>query len=108
MGSTGPHDGWIIKTVKLLKGSGLPASVIIREPFNIINTFVSEGREAQRDNYVITAKDPSGPWSDPVIVEGADGIDSSLFFDDDGLPVVCGKLYQPGMSVRRPSRHLSE
>ena len=52
--------------------------------FYIINTFVSEGREARRDNYIITATNPAGPWSDPVFVEGADGIDSSLFFDDDG------------------------
>ena len=52
--------------------------------FYIINTFVSGGREVYRDNYIITAKDPAGPWSDPVFVEGADGIDSSLFFDDDG------------------------
>lgn len=52
--------------------------------FYIINTFVSEGREARRDNYIITAKDPAGPWSAPCFVEGADGIDSSLFFDEDG------------------------
>lgn len=52
--------------------------------FYIINTFVSEGREARRDNYIITAKDPAGPWSDPIFIEGADGIDSSLFFDEDG------------------------
>lgn len=52
--------------------------------FYIINTFVSEGREANRDNYIITAKDPAGPWSDAVVVKGADGIDSSLFFDEDG------------------------
>lgn len=52
--------------------------------FYIINTFVSEGREARRDNYIVTAKDPSGPWSDPVFIKGADGIDSSLFFDEDG------------------------
>lgn len=52
--------------------------------YYIINTFVSEGREARRDNYIITATDPSGPWSNPVFIEGADGIDSSLFFDEDG------------------------
>lgn len=52
--------------------------------FYIINTFVSEGREARRDNYILTAENPAGPWSDPIFVEGADGIDSSLFFDDDG------------------------
>lgn len=52
--------------------------------FYIINTFVSEGREARRDNFIITAEKPEGPWSDPIFVEGADGIDPSLFFDDDG------------------------
>lgn len=52
--------------------------------FYIINTFVSAGREADRDNYIITARNPAGPWSDPIFVKGADGIDSSLFFDDDG------------------------
>lgn len=52
--------------------------------FYVVNTFVSEGREARRDNYIITAKNPAGPWSDPVFVDGADGIDPSLFFDEDG------------------------
>lgn len=36
-----------------------------------------------RKNFVITAKDPAGPWSDPVYFE-FDGIDPSLFWDDDG------------------------
>lgn len=47
--------------------------------FYIINTFVSGGREAKRDNYIITAKDPSGPWSNAHFIKDADGIDSSLF-----------------------------
>lgn len=34
-------------------------------------------------NFVITAKDPAGPWSDPVALR-FNGIDPSLFFDDDG------------------------
>lgn len=51
--------------------------------FYIINTFVSGGRHAFRDNYIITAKDPAGPWSKACFVEGADGIDSSLFFDEE-------------------------
>ncbi len=34
-------------------------------------------------NFVITAKDPAGPWSDPVTLDFP-GIDPSLFFDDDG------------------------
>lgn len=63
--------------------------------FYIINTFVSEGREAARDNYIITAKDPAGPWSDPVFIEGADGIDSSLYFDEDGSLWYTGNFICP-------------
>ena len=32
-------------------------------------------------NFVMTAKNPAGPWSDPISV-GFQGIDPSLFFDD--------------------------
>lgn len=34
-------------------------------------------------NFYVTAKDPAGPWSDPILVPYG-GIDPSLFFDDDG------------------------
>ena len=34
-------------------------------------------------NFLVTATNPAGPWSDPVWL-GFDGIDPSLFFDDDG------------------------
>jgi xylan 1,4-beta-xylosidase len=36
-----------------------------------------------RGNFVVTATDPAGPWSDPIWL-GVPGIDPSLFFDDDG------------------------
>lgn len=35
-------------------------------------------------NFIITAKDPAGPWSEPHVLEGAPGIDPDIFFDDDG------------------------
>ncbi|ALD14395.1 glycoside hydrolase family 43 protein (plasmid) [Clavibacter capsici] len=34
-------------------------------------------------NFVTTATDAAGPWTQPVILD-AEGIDPSLFFDDDG------------------------
>ena len=46
--------------------------------FYLICTFVDAG-----GNFLMTARDPAGPWSDPVWL-GFDGIDPSLFFDDDG------------------------
>lgn len=35
-------------------------------------------------NFVITAKDPKGPWSNPVSLPQVNGIDPALFFDDNG------------------------
>lgn len=35
-------------------------------------------------NFVVTAEKPEGPWSEPHYIAGADGIDPSLFFDEDG------------------------
>lgn len=34
-------------------------------------------------NFLVTATDPAGPWSDPIPLDFS-GIDPSLFFDDDG------------------------
>ena len=45
----------------------------------ILLTLLYPVAEAYRDNYIITAKDPAGPWSDPCFIKGADGINSSLF-----------------------------
>ncbi|AXT50219.1 glycoside hydrolase family 43 protein [Aquimarina sp. BL5] len=47
--------------------------------FYIISTMVG-----QKGNFIITAKDPSGPWSKPMYIKDAPGIDPSLFWDDDG------------------------
>jgi xylan 1,4-beta-xylosidase len=47
--------------------------------FYIINTLVDAG-----GNFFVTAKNPAGPWSDPVWLPEIDGIDPSFFFDDDG------------------------
>ena len=47
--------------------------------FYIICTNVSH-----KNNFVVTADDPRGPWSEPIFLEKLDGIDPSLFFDDDG------------------------
>jgi xylan 1,4-beta-xylosidase len=48
--------------------------------FYILNTCVDCG-----DNFLLTAKNPAGPWSDPVwLPDLKGGIDPSMFFDDDG------------------------
>ncbi|MEU6393519.1 glycoside hydrolase family 43 protein [Streptomyces sp. NPDC046939] len=35
-------------------------------------------------NFLVTATDPAGPWSDPVPLPGVPGIDPDLAWDDDG------------------------
>lgn len=51
-----------------------------RGTFYILNTCVDCG-----GNFVITARNPAGPWSDPIwLPEIEGGIDPSLFFDEDG------------------------
>ena len=35
-------------------------------------------------NFIITADNAAGPWSEPIPIKGAPGIDPDLFFGDDG------------------------
>ncbi|MEY8353308.1 glycoside hydrolase family 43 protein [Lachnospiraceae bacterium 54-53] len=59
--------------------------------FYIVNTLDVEGR-TYRYNFVLTAKDPAGEWSDAVIIQGADGIDPSLYFDGEDRMWYCGNM----------------
>lgn len=67
-----------------LQGAGHSAGLFAptiryhRGKFYVICTNVSHG-----GNYVVTAENPEGPWSEPYYIKGAEGIDPSLFFDDD-------------------------
>ena len=38
-------------------------------------------------NYYVYATNPAGPWSNPIWLKDAPGIDPSLFFDEDGLVI---------------------
>ena len=59
--------------------------------FYIVNTLDVQGR-TYRYNFVLTTKDPEGEWSDAVIIQGADGIDPSLYFDENGRMWYCGNM----------------
>lgn len=50
--------------------------------FYVINTLVL-GNDIGR-NFIVTATDPAGDWSEPYWLDDAPGIDPSLFFDKDG------------------------
>ena len=66
--------------------------------FYIITTNVynsGDGKPGLMRNFVITAKDPSGPWSEPHIIADAPGIDPDIFFDTNGKVYFTG-THSPG------------
>ena len=77
------HDG-------MSRGIFAPTIRYHEGTFYMITTNVSHG-----GNFVVTATDPAGPWSEPHYLAGADGIDPSLFFDDDGKCYYIGTRPNP-------------
>jgi xylan 1,4-beta-xylosidase len=79
--------GHVIDRASQLKFDGLGISRGVFAPtiefhegtFYVLNTAVDSG-----GNFLVTSKDPKGPWSDPVWLPQIDGIDPSIFFDRDG------------------------
>jgi alpha-N-arabinofuranosidase len=63
---------------RISRGLFAPAISYHKGIFYIVCTLIDQG-----GNFVITAKDPAGPWSNPVWLKEVDGIDPSLFFDED-------------------------
>jgi alpha-N-arabinofuranosidase len=63
---------------------GLYAPTIryFRGVFYVIDTLV-DGK-THSGNFIVTAFNPAGPWSEPFWLESAPGFDPSLFFDEDG------------------------
>ena len=55
-------------------------------------------------NYLITAPDITGPWSDPVVLHGR-GFDPSLFHDDDGTSWLLALHRRLAAGTGRVRRH---
>jgi len=77
-----------------------PALEYHQGTFYLFNTCVRCG-----GNFYVTAKDPAGPWSDPVWLEFG-GIDPSLFVDDDGTTWVVNNDEPRGGSTYEGHRAL--
>ena len=56
--------------------------------YYMITTDYGDGRGK---HFYVTTSDPRRGWSDPVWIEGIDGIDPSLFFDEDGKTYIIYK-----------------
>jgi len=59
--------------------------------FYLITTVVDRG-----GNFILTASDPAGPWSDPIWLPEIEGIDPDIFFDDDGKVYIAHNGDVPG------------
>lgn len=53
------------------------------------------------DNYLITAQDPKGPWSEPVYLHSM-GFDASMFHDDDGKKYVVALEWETRLAYEKP------
>jgi xylan 1,4-beta-xylosidase len=67
--------------LKLAVSKGLYAPTIRynKRFFYVVCTNVDAG-----GNFLVTAKNPAGPWSNPIWLPEIEGIDPDIYFDDDG------------------------
>ncbi len=90
----------LIVQVNTLSGGVMAPTIRYHEgTFYIINANFCD-----RGNYIITATDPKGPWSQPHYLDDVPGIDASLFFDNDGKCYVLGTgnvVERPGGAMER-------
>lgn len=64
---------------EISRGVFAPSIHHYKDTFYVVNTLVGAG-----GNFIVRAPEARGPWSDPVWLKNVNGIDPSLFFDDDG------------------------
>ena len=68
---------------RMTRGLFAPAIDFNNGTYYVTCTLIDKG-----GNFVVTAKDPAGPWSDPAWLPEVRGIDPSLFFDNDKAYIV--------------------
>ncbi len=85
-----------------LKGAGISEGIYaptIRYhdgTYYMITTNVSD-----KGNFYVTANAPCGPWSEPIWLEDAEGIDPSLFFEDN-------TCYYVGQRTKKDAKYFGD
>lgn len=99
------ENGFHVEKNSMVGGVMAPTLRYNNGTFYIINTNFSD-----RGNYIVTAKDPAGPWSEPHWMDDVPGIDASIFFDDDGKAYVMGtgNVWDNGAGVMERGIWLAE
>lgn len=84
------------------RGLFAPSIQYYKGVFYVVCTNVDHG-----GNFVVTTKDPAGPWSEPTWLPQVHGIDPSLFFDNEKAFIVYNSdppenksLYEGHRSIR--------
>ncbi len=94
-----PSHGLFAPTIRYHEGT-----------FYVINTLVggtgSTYQERTNRNFIVTASDPAGDWSEPYWLDNAPGIDPSLLFDDDGRAWYTGNRTPPGGAAYSTHREI--
>jgi len=68
---------------RMTRGLFAPAISYNNGLYYAVCTLIDKG-----GNFVVTAKDPAGPWSDPTFIPEVRGIDPSIYFDNDRAYIV--------------------
>lgn len=88
------HDASQADLARVKSSDGIHASTI-RYHDGLFYVITTNNVDGVMTNFIVTAEDPRGPWSAPMVLEGAPGIDPSLFFDDDGKVWYVGNHIPP-------------
>ncbi|WP_254712677.1 glycoside hydrolase family 43 protein [Polaribacter sp. R2A056_3_33] len=72
-----------LEGLEVSQGVFAPAISYHNGVFYIINTIVGG-----KNNFIISASNPAGPWSNPTWLPEVEGIDPSMFFDENGKTYV--------------------
>ena len=67
-----------LKNQRVSRGIYAPTLRYHKGVFYLITTLVDV-----RGNFIVTATNPAGPWSDPIELPEINGIDPDIFFDED-------------------------
>ena len=79
------ENGFHVEKNSMVGGVMAPTLRYNNGLFYIINANFSD-----KGNYIVTAENPAGPWSEPHWLDDVPGIDASIFFDDDGTAYIMG------------------
>lgn len=81
------------------RGVFAPAISYHKGIYYLVGTIVKGG-----NNFIVSATDPAGPWSNPIWIPEVKGIDPSLFFDNEKTFIVYNSVPPDGKPMYKGHR----